>query len=164
MQQPEAINLLKSGIPTKEIQHWADLGCSSGTFTIALAELLAPGSEIYAVDVKRQGLPQAHKGVTIHFEQLDFERERLPYPELDGILMANSLHYIKDKSRLIQRLAAPRFIVVEYEHRRANPWVPYPVNAAALNDLFSTLGYQTQFLANTPSRFGGSIYSMLAFR
>jgi len=164
MQRDEAINLLKSGISTKEIQHWADLGCGSGTFTIALAELLAPGSEIDAVDIKRQALPKTHNGVAIHFEQFNFEREQLPYPEPDGILMANSLHYIKDKSRLIRRLAAPKFIVVEYEHRKANPWVPYPVNSAALNDIFSTLGYQTQPLANAPSRFGGSIYSMVAFK
>jgi trans-aconitate methyltransferase len=164
MQQTMVINLLKSGFSTKEIQHWADLGCGSGTFTIALAELLPPGSEIYAIDVKRQALPKTHNGVTIHFEQLNFERELLPYSGLNGILMANSLHYIKDKSRLIQRLAAPRFIVVEYENRMANPWVPYPVNSTALNDIFSTLGYQTQPLANTPSRFGGSMYSMLAFK
>ncbi|MGN6178495.1 MAG: class I SAM-dependent methyltransferase [Mucilaginibacter sp.] len=164
MQQTEAINLLKSGILTKEIQRWADLGCGSGTFTIALAELLAPGGEIYAVDVKRQTLPHAHNNVAIHFEQLDFEREQLPYPELDGVLMANSLHYIKDKSRLIQRLAAPSFIVVEYEHRKANPWVPYPINSTELTGIFAQLGYQAQPLANTPSRFGGSLYSMLAFK
>lgn len=162
MQQTEAINLIRAGIPAKETQRWADLGCGNGTFTIALAELLPPDSEIYAADLKKQSLPKMHNGVTIHFEQLDFERKQLPYAGLDGILMANSLHYIKDKSRLIERLAAPRFVVVEYENRRANPWVPYPINSTELAGIFSVLGYQTQHLANAPSRFGGSMYSMLA--
>lgn len=164
MQQTEAINLIERGVSTKEMQRWADLGCGSGTFTIALAELLAPDSEIYATDLKRQSLPKMHKGVNIHFKQLDFEREQLPYPELDGVLMANSLHYIKDKSRLIQQLAVHRFIVVEYENRRANPWVPYPVNSAELAGIFMQLGYQAQYLAGAPSRFGGSMYSMMAFK
>lgn len=29
---------------------WADLGCGSGTFTLALAELLSAGSHIHAID------------------------------------------------------------------------------------------------------------------
>ena len=29
---------------------WADLGCGDGVFTLLLAELLPPGSNVYAVD------------------------------------------------------------------------------------------------------------------
>jgi precorrin-6B methylase 2 len=31
-------------------QRWCDLGCGAGTFTLALATLLPPGSVIHAID------------------------------------------------------------------------------------------------------------------
>jgi trans-aconitate methyltransferase len=37
-------------------QSWCDLGCGSGTFTTALAQLLAPGSRIHAVDFDQRAL------------------------------------------------------------------------------------------------------------
>jgi hypothetical protein len=49
-------------------QSWCDLGSGSGTFTVALAQLLAPGSTIYAIDLDRrtlEGIPDQHNGVEI---------------------------------------------------------------------------------------------------
>src|SRR5262245_37975012 len=76
---------------------WADLGCGDGTFTLALADVLASGSTIYAMDLDRRVLrtiPAAHKGVRIVAHHGDFTNPVWPFGDLDGILMANSLHYV----------------------------------------------------------------------
>jgi len=49
-------------------QSWCDLGCGSGTFTIALAQSLASGSTIHAVDLDQEALkaiPDQYRGVAI---------------------------------------------------------------------------------------------------
>jgi predicted RNA methylase len=44
-------------------QDWCDLGCGTGTFTTALAELLAPGSTIHAVDLDQKMLEEIRTGM-----------------------------------------------------------------------------------------------------
>ena len=86
---------------------WADLGCGSGTFTLALAELLPPGSTIEAIDLRPGIKPQTTAGgVTIIPRVADFVADDLALNGLDGILMANSLHYVRDKPALLQKLRA----------------------------------------------------------
>jgi hypothetical protein len=49
-------------------QSWSDLGCASGTFTTALALLLASGSTIHAVDLDQgalEGVPDQYDRVAI---------------------------------------------------------------------------------------------------
>lgn len=50
MKQTDAIALINKGITAHSPQHWADLGCGSGTFTNALFHLLPAGSQIEAID------------------------------------------------------------------------------------------------------------------
>jgi len=40
MQQENAISLIRDGVTGTIDQYWADLGCGSGTFTMALKSLL----------------------------------------------------------------------------------------------------------------------------
>ena len=95
--------LLHTATPT----HWADLGCGSGTFTLALAQLLTPGSTIEAIDLRPGIKPQTTAGgVTIIPRSADFVADDLALTGLDGILMANSLHYVRDKLALLQKLRA----------------------------------------------------------
>ena len=83
---------------------WADLGAGSGAFTLALRELLGLSADIYAVDRDRGRLAElerAHQvrfGVSEHLHLLpvDFTRD-LDLPPLDGVLMANSLHFFKNE-------------------------------------------------------------------
>jgi SAM-dependent methyltransferase len=93
--------LLRAATPT----HWADLGCGSGTFTLALAALLRPGSTIEAIDL-RPGIAKqtTPAGVTIIPRSADFAADDLGLTGLDGILMANSLHYVRDKTALLKKL------------------------------------------------------------
>jgi len=112
-------------------KYWADLGCGRGTFTYALANCLKPGSTIYAVDKEMPVLVPENK-VDIQCLRGDMETIIFRNHELDGILMANSFHYVKDKSGLIRRLQSflknnGRFLIVEYDIDKANRWAPFPI-------------------------------------
>ncbi|HWJ02472.1 MAG TPA: class I SAM-dependent methyltransferase [Verrucomicrobiae bacterium] len=153
---------------------WADLGCGTGFFTSALAQLLPEGSTVYAVDKSRAALAQVSpppKGIRIETMIADFTAEDLSLPLLDGILMANSLHYVPEQPAFLARAqkwlkAEGCFLVVEYDTHRANPWVPYPVPYSSLAHLFYPLSYKNiQKLGEHPSHYQPApIYSALVRR
>jgi len=139
---------------------WADLGAGDGTFTLALAEMLAPGSVIHVVDLDGSALrriPSAHKGARITTLQGDFMKQPWPFDDLDGILLANSLHYVEDQPAFIRACESHmksrrNFLVVEYDTSEANRWVPYPVGQARLKALFERAGYPSvRVLRSRPS-------------
>lgn len=167
----DAITLIKhDDITFSNKSVWADLGCGSGLFTYALANLLATGSTIYAWDKSNtplSGLPNPHQ-VSVKPGQLDFVKEVLPTSGLDGILMANSLHYVRDKPAFLEKISAHLqknglFLIVEYETTRANQWVPYPVPFNTLKMLFSNAGFGAAVkLQERPSLYGsGHMYAAL---
>jgi SAM-dependent methyltransferase len=162
MELSDAISLLEhpsfASLPSTT---WADLGCGDGTFTLALAERLLPGSIIHAMD--RDGaalrkIPKEHNRVRITTHRGDFASGAWPFGDLDGILMANSLHYVADQARFIRacepRMKSRRFLIVEYDTDAANRWVPYPVSKTRLTTLFTAAGYSSiEFLGSRPSVF-----------
>src|SRR4026209_1640497 len=84
---------------------WADLGCGRGTFTLALAELLAAGSTIHAVDLDAAALraiPAAHNSVASTTHRHPFTRRPWPFASVDGVLLANALHYVEDHAAFIR--------------------------------------------------------------
>lgn len=146
MTHVEATDLIKDADFDKKTPcTWADLGCGSGTFTRALAAHLHPKSIIYAVDVQKQ---QFDSGNTAEIKsvQLDFEKKKLPFDNLNGILMANSLHFVNDKSLFIEKLKGNlkengHLVIVEYDTETPNPWVPYPIIFTDLKVLLSNSGF-----------------------
>jgi SAM-dependent methyltransferase len=78
---------------------------------------------------------------------------------LDGILMANSLHFVESQREFLSRcgasLAPPgRFLIVEYDTDTANPWVPHPVSLASLSRLAGEVGFRrVQKLGSRRSRY-----------
>ena len=146
----QAVELIRNDMILKPgIQTWADLGCGSGTFTAALADLLGRGSLIYAVDKNKSSLNKIPENKNITIEKLckDFVKDVLP-ADLDGILMANSFHYVDDKSFFIKRIEAnfrliPAFLIVEYDMDFSNPWVPFPVSFSSLKLFFEDLSYSS---------------------
>lgn len=175
MKLNEAIALIKGAIPflprAGQPQHWADLGCGTGLFTEALVRILPAGSIMYGVDT-HPGLPTAAQlrsalptGSQLHPITADFEKDDLPLKDLDGILMANSIHYVQDKQALIKKLRgymqpdAP-FIFVEYDtDSPVARWVPYPMSFASMKKLFPA----AQKLAQHPSVYGrANIYAAIA--
>jgi len=140
--------------------NWADLGCGSGTFTLALASLLPNGSTIHAMDTNEQALhsiPENFGNVVIKKLKGNFVTQKLPFDELDGILMANSLHYVKDKPGFIQKIIPHLnkrgcILLVEYDTDLPNNWVPYPQSFSSLQKLFSPFGFSSvQKLNDQPS-------------
>jgi hypothetical protein len=137
---------------------------------MALAQLLAPGSTIHAVDLDRRALariPDQHGGVEIRKIVGDLQSSSLRLPSVDGILMANTLHFIQDQQAFLRRLLslADRLLIVEYERTRPTPWGPYPVGFERLRQLFTEEGVASvERLATRPSLFGGTMYSAFAER
>jgi len=165
----EAIALIdaaKPFLPQASPQHWADLGCGAGLFTEALAKILPAQSTVYGVDTN-PGLRQSTHIIPI---KADFVKDDLPLSDLDGILMANSLHYVKDKPALLEKLSAcmrpgSPMIIVEYDTDQAvSTWVPYPLSYTSLTKLFTAAGYQqVKKLGQRPSAYGrANIYAAIA--
>jgi SAM-dependent methyltransferase len=168
MQLPEAISLIQKGIfPHSSPQTWADLGAGNGLFSEALLSILLPGSTIHAVDLHKQPNLQHHPPIIFH--QADFVKDKLPLPTLDGILMANSLHYVKEQVACIQQLKtylrnyAGVFILIEYDTERGNQWVPYPVSFARAQTIFGNAGFsKIEKIGERPSMYRrDSIYAAL---
>jgi ubiquinone/menaquinone biosynthesis C-methylase UbiE len=159
MTHAEALKLI---CPVVIGQTWADLGAGSGTFTRALAELIGEGGTVYAVDRDVRGLRKSFVGAKVEVIEADFTGLKLPL--LDGLLLANALHFVRDQRALLQRLRGclrpgGRIALLEYEHRPANPWVPYPIGFDRLAELLQTAGFvKAQKVSERPSRFGGTMY------
>ncbi len=155
---------------------WADLGSGEGAFTLALADLLGPAGTIHSVDrderalrAQARGLGDRFLSVAVRPHVADFTRP-LDLPPLDGIVMANSLHFQRDRLAVLRLVASylrpgGRLILVEYDTDHGNTWVPYPVSFRTWETLAVEAGLrETRRLASVPSRFLGSIYSALSVR
>ena len=101
---------------------------------------------------------------------MDFEKTTLPFENLDGILMANSLHYVKDKIMFIEKLKKNLnkngcFLIVEYDMERSNYWVPYPISFLSLKKLFNDIGFSSVTKINErPSAFNrANLYSVMIY-
>lgn len=171
MEISEAANLIRfEEISGNRSQTWADLGCGSGTFTKALASLLPAKSIIHAVDSDRQSLkiiPVFYGNAEVKKHHSDFYSFDLP-GNLDGILMGNSLHYVKNKNNFIKiasKSLAPSgcFLIVEYDTNNSNAWIPFPINFISLKILFREAGFQSiEKINERPSVFRReNIYSAL---
>lgn len=164
MTHQQAVSFLEKAISGDRPKYWADLGCGSGTFTRALSDLLPLGSHITAVDRENQRLHLDH----VDFVRADFDTDELKLAELDGILIANALHYVADKAALIKKLeplfgSTPRFVIIEYDTDKPNLWVPYPITFEKLKVLFKSLGYhKIEKLNERRSAYGsGNMYCAL---
>ena len=51
-----------------------------------------------------QQIPSTAGNTDIQTVQQDFVFGELPYHDIDGVLMANSLHYVKNKNHFIQKM------------------------------------------------------------
>ena len=166
----KAITLLRPGIPAPG-GIWADVGCGDGIFTCALYTLIQPGGAIHAVDRDQfaldalgRHLAESHPEAVVHPVRADFTRE-LTLPALDGMVMANSIHFVADKAPVLARLIrllkpGGRLIVVEYNTSRGNPAVPYPLDEHSFLRLAAQVGlHKPRIIARIPSSFLGEMYA-----
>lgn len=152
---------------------WADLGSGGGAFTLALAELV---QHIYSVDrdagaLRRQRAEMTRRfpDVIVEYLEADFTRP-LDLPPLDGIVMASSLHFVRDKPPVLELVRSylkedGRLLLVEYDTDRGNHWVPYPLSYGTWQQRARSAGFgDVRLLATRPSSFLGRFYSSLAAR
>ena len=176
MEARRAVQLLEGAISAKG-GVWADLGSGDGTFTHALAELLGADARIYALDRDSRALAKlrrrpGHQAQVIPVLADFTQTIVLPGHEgpLDGILLANALHYVRDPEDLLERLSRKlrpggRAVFVEYDRRAANPWVPYPVPPSRLEQVLRDSGLSAPVVTATqPSAFSGVLYVAVATR
>lgn len=176
MDHADHVNLIQ---PAKldEGGSWADLGAGSGAFTLALREVLGTATTIHAVDKDKASLAQLKQAYQTRFgstENLqtqvgDFSHA-IQLPMLDGIIAANSLHYFKDRVKVLQHIKlflkpSGRLIVIEYNVDSGNPWVPYPFSFKTFGQLARQAGFtEPRLLATHPSHFLREFYSALTFK
>jgi ubiquinone/menaquinone biosynthesis C-methylase UbiE len=170
----DLVGLLRPGIDAQG-GRWADLGAGEGAFTLALADLLGPGAHITAVDRDAGSLRGIAPAMGRRFPDTgldvvvgDFTRP-LQIAGLDGVVMANSLHFLRDKRQVlatVRSMLRPggRLIVVEYGADRGNPWVPHPFSYPRWEQMAAEAGFEgTRLLGALPSRYLGSMYSAVTF-
>ena len=165
-------NLIQSGV-------YADFGAGSGAFTLALRELVGINAEIFAVDKDQRALKELREEFLVRTNSIDhltlvpvdFSRSSFDLPlKLDGIVMANSLHFFKDKEKIlrhVQKFLKPNgaLIIVEYNVDSGNLWVPHPLTFETYRTLAPRAGFsEPRLLAKAPSRFLKEFYSAVAYR
>ena len=175
MDHADHVRLIREGVEGGGTA-WADLGSGEGAFTLALADILGATGSIVTVDRDRRALQvqlrtlaEAFPGTRVTPLVADFTRP-LDLPPLDGVVMANSLHFVRDKLAILRQVRdalqpSGRLVLVEYEADHGNQWVPYPLTFRSWAALAATAGFRgTRQLGSVPSRFLGSIYSALSLR
>ena len=173
MNHNDHMDLLRAGILGPG-GTWADLGAGTGAFTLALAELLGPQGVIFSVDRDRRALSQLRArsrdrfpGHDIRTITADFTGP-LEIPPLDGVVMANSLHFLEDKEPVLQSVrerlgASGRLILVEYNVDMGNRWVPFPISFQSWEGLARRCGFSTtRRMCVKPSSFLQEVYSALS--
>ena len=154
---------------------WADFGAGTGTFTRALRSLLGAGRRIYAVDHDPDAIADLRTiGDDVVAIRADLSMpitlpERSTSP-LQGMLLANALHFLPDAEGVLQRLVkllepGGRVVIVEYDRRAASRWVPYPIPSARWPELASAAGLaDARVTARRKSRYAGELYAAVAER
>ncbi len=170
MELDKIIELIRNGVEQNhQRQVWADLGAGTGAFTYALSTLLIERSKIYAVDKDKQLLDQISVDSNVELVKLNQDfNEKLNFDEvLNGIILANALHFVQDKISLVKTLRADllpggRLIIVEYNITQGNQWVPFPISLIELKALALATGFKSIVkLAEVPSQYHRSMYSAM---
>lgn len=173
MNHTDHVRLIAPGVPAEAGGRWADFGAGTGAFTLALRDIAGPDVEIIAIDRDpgdlrelQRAMERAFPDTRLQTRAADFTHP-LELPPLDGILAANSLHYVRDQVALLRRwrsYLAPggRLIVVEYDTDRGNHWVPHALSFETFSRIAQDAGFTApERIGAQPSRFLGGFFAGL---
>ena len=171
MDHADHVGLIRDGV-ARTGRRWLELGAGRGAFTLALADLLGRAADIVAIDRDRGDLAALAATMSRRFPETDlttvvadFTQELPVVPGFDGLLAANSLHFVRDPGAVIEGVRpllrpGARIVVVEYDSDSGNPWVPFPFSYASWQAIAATAGLlDTRLVRRVPSRFLGAIYA-----
>ena len=197
MEHHEHVALIRDGIlgagPV-----WAELGSGEGAFTLALSDLLQEthpntaanparertGEQLQIISIDRDvraldrqranlGRHDPRSRVTVTHLTADYrEMTTLALPPLDGVLAANTLHFVRPKPRatllreLWERLhPGGRIVDVEYKVDRGNLWVPHAFSYERWQRMAQDAGFREPRLLHTrPSNHLREIYGASAVK
>ena len=175
MDHADHVSLIRDGVEGSS-PHWLELGAGGGAFTLALLDLLGDGADVVALDRDAGSLRDLEDAASRRFPAAavrsvvaDFT-EPLPVEpaSFDGLLMANSLHFVRDKEPVLRAAIETlkpdgRLVIVEYGSDRGNQWVPWPIGHAGWEKLADEVGLRdTRQIGEVPSRFLGSMYAAVS--
>lgn len=173
MKHSDHLDLIRTGV-TDAGTRWLELGAGNGEFTLALADLLGPAGHVLAIDRDRWVLDELtgrvaarFPGTPVHTLTADFTAG-LPAGPFDGVLAANSLHFVADLEPMlaaIRSVLVPggRLVLVEYDAEHGNPYVPHPISFHRWQQLAPRAGFSPPVhIHRVPSRFLGAIYGAVA--
>ncbi len=115
LENPERVARLKPNevvarLNLKKTNVVADVGAGSGVFTRRLAEALAPGGKVYAVDIdpelleyNRSKIEEA-KLTNVEFVLSDYDDPKLPTETIDLVFLCDALHHIEHRQVYLNKL------------------------------------------------------------
>lgn len=156
---------------------WADVGAGTGTFSRALAELLGATGALIAIDTNERALAALRSAAAADagdgHAQITTVRGDMHEPgtidalhgvAFDGVLFANVLHFTRTPGAVLAQFAerlkpGGRIIVIEYDRRMPNPWVPHPLPLARLAGIAARAGLAApREVARRPSAYHREMY------
>jgi len=173
MDHRDHVALIRAGVEGAG-PSWLELGSGEGAFTLGLADLLGPAGRITALDRDARALGRMLEAVAGRFPETAVEsvvgdfRATLPAGQFDGVLAANSLHFVTDPAAVLRTAVTRvrpggRVVVVEYDADRGNPWVPHPFSSRRFREIAADAGLRgAREIGRVPSRFLGAIYAAVA--
>jgi SAM-dependent methyltransferase len=174
MTHDDAVEFLAAAGPWRG--SWADIGAGTGTFTRALAELIGPQGTVLAIDRETSSIAElariagridrtAARVSALRGDMHDLSAiVELQPAHLDGVLFANVLHFTSEPEAVLAQTAERlrsdgRIVVVEYDRRTPNPWVPHPLPFDRLADVAGRAGLGApREVARQPSAFHSEMY------
>ncbi|MEM6282472.1 MAG: methyltransferase domain-containing protein [Chloroflexota bacterium] len=164
MTHDEMVALIRRGV-MQTGGTWADFGAGGGNFTRALRDVTGESAVIYAVDKNRGAL--SPQNADVHTISADFTRPIPELPLLDGLLVANALHFVRRQRDVIEQLAGylrpgGSFIVVEYEVNMPRSFIPNPLPYSKFAQVVAAetgLDHIRQVGSRTSPRNGMTMYT-----
>ena len=129
--------------------------------------VIAVDRDLHAL--RRIGTPLA-SWAPIRTHHADFTQP-LKLTNLDGLLLANALHFVAQQERVLRQLIgylrpSGRVLFLEYDTEQVSPWNPYPLPLGRLQQLAVAAGLEAPYeVHRRPSIFGGrEFYAAVALK